>query len=60
MAPTGAARLKMKRFDRTRSWDMCSRRRTEVRPKAAGALCSIIARKTIGEGWIQNKKSVFT
>lgn len=45
-APTGAARLKTARWARAARLEKPCFRRTEVRPKAAGALWSMIARNT--------------
>ena len=45
-APAGAARLKKARCVRAVRFERPCLRSTEVRPKAAGALCSMIAMKT--------------
>lgn len=48
-APAGAARLKKARCVRAVRFERPCLRRTEVRPNAAGALCSMMARKTMND-----------
>jgi hypothetical protein len=46
-APKGAARLKIIKWPRAALFDNPCLRRTDVRPKAAGALCTIMATNII-------------